>query len=213
MNRHKEKRKTKLEWDKINYKILIEEINISKKQIWNNSYYTILLFSGLFAVINILNDKNICFIYIFYYLVAMLIATISVKILNKLFINIKFYQKHIERIGFEYNIMTNLSKIDRFPNLEDVYGIYFTILISYVITLIYIFSNYSLKYSDIVIIFINYIIIEWFLVIERKKDKIFRKYYRRYDFTTNIMIIGLFLVVIFFANIQNIINRSMGLFK
>lgn len=167
MRRHQEKEKMETEIAKF----AIEEIRFIKNQLWKVSYYGILIYAGLFTVINIFKDKlvgELNWIAMYYYTIMLITASISLKIVDKLYINIFGLRRYF---GDKYNKSDkNVNKPVTFshPDNEQFIGIVFILLLGYMLSIIYVYTIYGFS-QGIYLAVLLYLCLEVTIIYYRSK--------------------------------------------
>jgi hypothetical protein len=142
MRRHREREKEETEIAKV----AIEEIRFIKNQLWKVCYYGIITYAGLFTVINIFKDKlvgDLSWLSMYYYTIIMLTASISLKIVDKLYHNIGAFRNYFGNKNGKSIKNYNQSVRFSHPDNEQFLGILFILLLGYFLSIIYVCTIYG----------------------------------------------------------------------
>lgn len=171
MRRHREKYKSEIEI----VKLLSEEIRFNRNQIWKVTYYCIIIYAGLFTVINLFKNifvGDLRWVGMFYYTIILLAASISYKIVDKLYNNNFAHRSYFEKLAGitnensrkNYKPPTNFRITDN----EQYFGTFFVIIFGYIISIIYVYTIYGFCQGIYIAIF-TYFILEGMLIYLRRK--------------------------------------------
>jgi hypothetical protein len=167
MRRHIEREKEETEIAKV----AIEEIRFIKNQLWKVCYYAIITYAGLFTVINIFKDKlvgDLSWLGMYYYTTILLTASISLKIVDKLYNNICAFRKYFRSKNSKSNINHNKSVIFSHPDNEQFLGIIFILLLGYLLSITYVCTIYGFN-RGIYLSMSTYLGLEGMIIYYRRK--------------------------------------------
>jgi hypothetical protein len=171
MQRHRENEKYEIEI----VKLLSEEIRFNRNQIWKVTYYCIIIYAGLFTIINLFKNKlegDLSWVGMFYYTMIFLTASISYKIVDKLYNNNFAHRRYFEELARitndnsrkNYKPRTNFRITDN----EQYFGTFFVIIFGCIISIIYVNTIYGFRKGLYIAIF-TYFVIEGMLIYIRRK--------------------------------------------
>ena len=189
-------------------KVVIEEIRFNKNQLWKVYYYGIITYAGIFTVINIFKEKlvgDLSWLGMYYYTLILLTASITIKIVSKLYNNNYELRRYFESNNSTPKRDHNKSLKISHPDNEQFLGILFILLLGYILAIIYVFTIYGFR-QGIFIPVLTYLGLEVMIFYYRRKTK----GAMMEDINMNIVLI-LLLYTVYFVS-KNIIP-SMELFQ
>jgi len=211
MNRQLIRKNNEIEWNKIIYKNLIEEMRIAIDRIWKITYYTILIYIAIFAIINIAIDKNIVNVFSSgIFLIIFLVTSISFKIITRLYVDIIMFNAIIKRIQTKYRFIDYIVLVRKSVIKEEFSGIYIVLFFSFYILLIYASLYNKLGFWQFIFILIFYLSFEIPFIKERRKHL---KDFTRIDILSNILLFAGLLLVFIITNFDVIKNIAIQFIK
>jgi len=172
MQRHIEREKMEMEL----FKIVLKETRFNKNQIWKVGYYGIIVYAGIISVINIFKDKlpaEFSWLAMYYYMLILLTASISLRITNILYHNIfasrNLFMKQAgitSTPGSKYKESFTVYHVEN----EQFIAIIFITILGYVLSILYVFSIYGFN-RGIYLALPTYIVLEGLITFHRRKSK------------------------------------------
>ena len=178
-------RKTnRAEWARSLYNNSILNIGFSKKQIWRTVYYSLLIYSGIFALIRLFcfnpKDRLIGFLL---YIAIFFITNISLNFLYRIYYDIKNERKCIDSIRTQYPVIKQILNIEEIYfeeeksvtyDIEYLFTFYIAIIIGFIFLIIVLIKTFNISTLDIIFIGLIYIFLKLILTIAKIINNIFR---------------------------------------